>query len=283
MKKVLETKFHQIMEVIIENLKEEGAVIEGLEKKIAKVATGYLLVEQCLWYRLTSKSKIQKLLIDFEEITQKTLSILKVHDFEDLVFTYRKNYTNLYEAKKGEPRKYRLSKKDFVEFINLVDEKKLEVFSKEVKKTPKKKSPLKITEKSNFMTNLVSQIDGAKEVQPKVEKKALVETPKKVQPKVETKFLKKPSKEAPKKEAPKKKIKKFVKHDVQEALTENTFLKVKLVDNSNVYGRFQYVAFKEGKKGYEAGNVKVGIKVKKELFEIDFENIKVVYKYVQVA
>lgn len=167
MKQSFKDKMVIVKDAIAKQLQAEGTNPKGLEDKIAQIAWGYMLVVQCTWFRLTSEKKIARLIHKYESITKKAMKLLSKYHFEDLVYTYRTNYTNLYEVSKGEKREYHLSKKDYEEFINFVDNGKLSVLphpkprratSKRAKaKAPAKKAQAKKAQKSSA-TNMVYTI-----------------------------------------------------------------------------------------------------------------------------
>lgn len=321
---MIKTSFNEklalVNNAIVKQLEVEGQQTVGLEDKILEIAKGYMLVEQCLWYRLKDDKAITNLLVKFESITQKALPLIATHGFENLVFTFRSVYTNLYQVSGGKGRKYQLSLKVYEEFINNVDSGSQVVLVKQAKTTKKPKALKQPQVVNNFMSNLLKQVapttkvvtPKAANVQPKVEKKVVASKEAKVvkemtyPPKVEAKKTKTTSKEVkatksttliiphddkfllnlqqPQEAKAAKTTTKgsWVEHDIQKSLQENTFIKVLLIDDTKAFGRFKYVSYLSDGKGKQLNNiVVVTMNIKGKPFDIELKNIAKVYTYVK--
>ena len=283
MKKSFEEKLSLVKNAIEKQLQNENVVASN--EQITNISIAYMLVEQTMWFRLDDEKKISTLLTKFEDITGRALELLKVYHFEDLVYTFRKNYTNLYEVQ-GQGRKYNLSKKDYDEFIANIENGSLVVLTKPQKKR-KAYVNNTVVQENKFIGNLVSKAPSTliqvKKEQPKVVETPTIETPKKAQPKVvetpktapivASKFL--ANLTTPKQ--PKVETKKhggWVEHDKATYLEEKTFLKIKLTDNSNVFGRFEKI-----ETSTDGKSVNIYVDVRGTMTSIDVVNIDKVYTY----
>jgi len=177
MKATFMEKQNVVLDGIKRELGREGVDFSQVdENALISLAKAYMLVEQCLWYRLENDAKVDTLLVKFQDVTSKVLELLKVYNFDDVVYTFRKHYTNLFEVQ-GKGRKYNLSSKDYHEFIANIENKSIQVLNKPSKNVVKKQvSSTPQTTKDSFLSNL---LDKATNVQPKVVAKA-----KTIQPKV---------------------------------------------------------------------------------------------------
>lgn len=170
MSKLLE-KFNVVRSAIESQLKSEGVDLSGLEDQISKITEGYMLVVQCLWFRITSDKKVENLLTKYEDILKDVMNALVSNEFDNLVYTYRSLYTNLYEAKKGEPRQYKLSKESFEDFINKVNSGEIKVLVKPIKAKAKKNTSKEVKMKTSFaLGGLLSQTTHTKQAPKKAKK-----------------------------------------------------------------------------------------------------------------
>ncbi len=254
MRTTFEMKLATIYNAIVKQMQEEGHSIEdtnGMKDDIMKVAKGYMLSVQCMWYRITDDKKVANLLSKFEEETKVAMVLLEQYDFESLVYTFRKVYTNLFEVTSGVGRKYNLSKKDYNSFLKKVTNGTLEVQAKPIKvakaKTTKKATTTtKVVEsKSKFMSSLVG-VEKQITIKLKSNKDQLVG---KIKPQATS--VKEPSTKVG-----------WIEHPIQEYLESETFVKVILKDESKLFVKFieydettKVVTFKHK----ELGDVEVNI------------------------
>jgi hypothetical protein len=82
----------------------------------ATISKCYLLAVQCVWLRIETEQKVDDMLVKYENTIEDSNALLNTYDFDDLVYTYRSLFTNLYSFKSGEKRWYKLSKDTFVSF-----------------------------------------------------------------------------------------------------------------------------------------------------------------------
>lgn len=224
MKRSFQEKHLAIYEVLVEQMENQGVDTKKHTAQITKVADGLMLVEQCLWYRIDTKAKIEKMITSFEGDMERVLALLTKYEFENLVFTYRSNYTNLYTYKSsGEKRWYKLSKKDFQSFLDKVEGGKLDVVSKP-KKTRKAKATKPKASKNEPSKMATIIVDNKAKVEPQA-----------------------PSPKATKKDKPKRKwswkkldekkikIEDFIKRDDVQGVK----LKLKMEKNDVVIGKVQ--------------------------------------------
>ncbi len=291
MKQSFNEKLERILVGVKNQIIQEGIDLKALkDDEVKNIAIGYMLVEQCLWFRVENDEKVSVLLTKFQEITEHALELLKKHNFEDLVYTFRKNYTNLYEVQ-GVGRKYNLSSKDYNDFIMGVENGSIVVLNKP-RKTRNMKVKDDVETTSSFMQNLIAKapkipIVIKEEVKENVEvvvtpqsttttkKPSTKKTSKDVAPKdvaPKTKFLENldTSKEHPKDVTNKKG---WVEHDKQGYLEPKKFLKIKLVDKKNVFGRFENIKANDDK------SISLILDVRGTLCEIDVVNIDKVFTY----
>lgn len=145
-------KFEIIKNALVSKLREEGVdtLVSNMEQEINEITYGYLLVEQCLWYRVTSDAKVNRLLEGYQDTIAKARELISKHGFENLVRTFRAYYTNLYQVTTSVGRKYHLSKKDYLEFIDRIDKGELGIVI--VAKVTKKARVASDMPKSTFST-----------------------------------------------------------------------------------------------------------------------------------
>ena len=73
-KQSFEEKKELVKNGILNQLKEEGVDIKDINmEQIESITKGYMLVVQCIWYRLTDDKKIAKLLSSFEDTIPQVL------------------------------------------------------------------------------------------------------------------------------------------------------------------------------------------------------------------
>jgi hypothetical protein len=94
----------------------------------------YLLAVQCVWLRIETEQKVDDMLVKYEDTIEDSFALLSTHNFDDLVYTYRSLFTNLYSFKSGEKRWYKLSKETFVSFQKDVLDGKIVVQKPQVNK-----------------------------------------------------------------------------------------------------------------------------------------------------
>jgi hypothetical protein len=95
-------------------LSNQGVNLDDQVK--ATISKCYLLAVQCVWLRIETEQKVDDMLVKYEDTIEDSNALLNTYDFDDLVYTYRSLFTNLYSFKTGEKRWYKLSKDTFVSF-----------------------------------------------------------------------------------------------------------------------------------------------------------------------
>lgn len=255
MKASFEEKFDLVRQGVISALKQElgedglKAITEDVVKNITE---GYMLAVQCQWYRLDDTKKVDTLISKYQEATQIAMELLKTYGFDDLVYTYRANKTNLYEVR-GVGRKYHLGYKDYLGFLESVKNQKIKVLTKQVsvKKAPKE------TQSVSFIVDLVSVAKGNTPTA-KPSTKSGKAKPKKDDVLVKDikdfevtnpnqnkiKFISNLNARAAKTAKSTTKSG-WVEHDMAGFLEEKTFIKIKLQDNTNVFARFLGITKKD--------------------------------------
>lgn len=100
------------------------------------IERSYLLAVQCVWIRNLDKDEkiADAFLVKYEDTIVDSNELLNAYEFDDLVYTYRSLYTNLYSFKSGEKRWYKLSKETFVSFQKDVLDGKVVVQKPQVNK-----------------------------------------------------------------------------------------------------------------------------------------------------
>jgi len=90
-----------------------ASVVGGVQRKlnsegaaptldvVEKIANGFMLLLQMVWYRIPNDSKVDLFVNTYEVLVQDALTLLSKHSFNDIVQSYRAKYTNLYTAKGG--------------------------------------------------------------------------------------------------------------------------------------------------------------------------------------
>lgn len=152
-KELFKDKQERVLKRIIVNMQGQGVDTQQHMAKLRELARGFMLVEQCLWVRLETSEKIDKMLKTFEDVMPSTLALIAREDFESLVYTYRANYTNLYTYKQeGVKRWYKLSKKDYQEYLERLEKGSLKVVAKPKAKTTTKKASQGNIKKKNAPT-----------------------------------------------------------------------------------------------------------------------------------
>lgn len=281
LKRSFKEKMEAVFQAIVKQLKSEGTQTEGLEDQIGRIAKGYMLVEQCLWYRLTDDKALTNLLVKFEAVTTKALPLIDKHGFENLVFTFRSTYTNLYQVSGGKGRTYQLSSKVYDEFINKVDSGELKVLTKVNKAKPKASNPQKVV--NNFMSTMLQGslagvttkvVNVSKVVKPTTK---VVDTPKVVVPKTTTKVVEKVVLKPNIKDVAKGNWVKV--YDLNDKMTvikdvaPTTFIKVVDGDGAKVFGKFhQYL----GGKNHE-----FEVNTSKGTLKLNMGIVNCIHKYVK--
>ena len=253
-------KQERVLKVVQKEMQEQGVDINQHAGQIKRVTDALMMVEQCLWYRIENDEKIAKLIATYEDEVSRILAILETHKFENLVYTYRSNYTNLYTYKKeGVARWYKLSKKDFLDFLSKIENGKMQVVAKTSATSAKKSAS--VSKLATLIVEPKKEVSKPSKKEKKVTQMALaIEEPKKQ--------VSKPSK--------KEKTKKgWVEHDLTKTLKERTFVKIKMDDDTNRFVR--YLGMRATKK---EGFV-ILVDDHGTTCEINALNIKKVYTYVK--
>jgi len=252
MKHTLEEKLNLIAKAITDRMVSQGVKVETLKASdLEKIAKGYLLVEQCIYYRLDTPNAVDILISKYQEVTKTALAVLKNHKFEDVVFTYRKTYTNTFEER-GKNRHCNLSTKDYTDFINGVNDGSIKVLQKP-SRNPQENKQVNKNKQEQTMVELLTAI-GAEVSQSKTvaSKKATPKT-KSVKPiseyrtedKTNTQFAFVFDKVDPTKTMDTSKPAKASKHKngwkevgLKDTIKPKTFVKLRLKDEKNVFARF---------------------------------------------
>jgi hypothetical protein len=103
---VFAVKLASIVGGVQRKLNSEGAA-QTLDV-VEKIANGFMLLLQMVWYRIPNDSKVDLFITTYESLVQDALTLLSKHSFNDIVQSYRAKYTNLYTAKGGK-RTYNLN------------------------------------------------------------------------------------------------------------------------------------------------------------------------------
>lgn len=109
-----EVKLVAVSNAVSDYLSKQGLDLEDQVKKT--IVDCYLLSVQCVWLRIETAKKVDDMLVKYEDTIEDSNALLNTYSFDDLVYTYRNIYTNLYSFKVGEKRWYNLSKATFVAF-----------------------------------------------------------------------------------------------------------------------------------------------------------------------
>ena len=266
MKKFSE-KMEKVLGVVKQVMQEQGVDVDGNIERIKEISRALMLVEQCLWYRIDTDEKIVKMIATYEDEVSRILAIMANHEFGDLVYTYRATYTNLYSYKEdGVSRWYKLSKKDFIQFLSDVESGKLQVVAKPSNKTSK---PKKSASKKQVASKLAMLIESPKEKEKTSKKKST----KKATTKMATSIKETQAEASKPKKSAKKSKKGWVEHDLSKELKERTFCKM-VVDGKNRFVR--YLGMTQKSKKWHVLVDDHGKQV-----EIEAVNIEKVYTYVK--
>jgi hypothetical protein len=103
---VFAVKLASIVGGVQRKLNSEGAA-QTLDV-VEKIANGFMLLLQMVWYRIPNDSKVDLFITTYESLVQDALTLLSKFSFNDIVQSYRAKYTNLYTAKGGK-RTYELN------------------------------------------------------------------------------------------------------------------------------------------------------------------------------
>lgn len=90
------------------------------DKTLKVLVEAYMLPVQCLWYRIPNDSKVDMLISKFEKFMPQAITLIAKHGFDNLVFTFRGIYTNLYISRHGQGRTYSLSVDSFDKFLQTI-------------------------------------------------------------------------------------------------------------------------------------------------------------------
>lgn len=96
---VFAVKLASIVGGVQRKLNSEGAA--PTLDVVEKIANGFMLLLQMVWYRIPNDSKVDLFVNTYEVLVQDALTLLSKHSFNDIVQSYRAKYTNLYTAKGG--------------------------------------------------------------------------------------------------------------------------------------------------------------------------------------
>jgi hypothetical protein len=96
---VFAVKLASVVGGVQRKLNSEGAVLTL--DVVEKIANGFMLLLQMVWYRIPNDSKVDLFVNTYEVLVQDALTLLSKHSFNDIVQSYRAKYTNLYTAKGG--------------------------------------------------------------------------------------------------------------------------------------------------------------------------------------
>lgn len=265
-KQSLETKFELVKEAILLQLKNEGVDLKSLETEtINNITNGYMLIVQCIWYRLTDDKKIANLIVKFEKEAALGMSLLETHSFEDLVYTFRSIKTNLYQVSGGKGRKYNLSTKDYNEFLENVKNGTYQVISKQKvsAKSTKTKAKKAVSTKTSFLVSLVTKGNNevtSKEVVEKATPKAVKVSAKST--KVEWLVLSKTQ---------------LLKQGFEKSLLIGKSIKVEMLGNLKYQGILQGIiqtSFDDNK------NYTIFMNTKNESVQLDYSKIKKIFSKV---
>jgi hypothetical protein len=137
----------------------------------------YMFVVQALWVRRIDIAFLER----FFDTKANIEKLLKNHDFDALIYTFRSINTNLYTQKTSKGRTYNLNKSALLSFISDVSSGKIAVISRQ--KTQPKGKNMKNQPKNTFASKLFNTLTQATTPTPKAQPK---------QPKVATPTTKSP-------------------------------------------------------------------------------------------
>lgn len=264
MKRSFNEKQEAIFEVLQEQMVAQGVDLKVYGEKVRELSQAFMLVEQCLWFRIETKEKVEKMITSFEALVPSILELISKHGFENLVYTYRSVNTNLYTYKvSGEKRWYKLNKKDFTSFVEKLHDGSMSIIEK-----PKKQAKKPSVKQGAVVSNLAMFIQGTIEDSGKAKATTKVVEKKKAA-KATTKVV-----EKEKGKSNNVVVKGWVEHDLAKELAPKTFIKVKHVDGKNIFAR--YLGMKAYKKGFRVLLNDHGKDV-----ELDPQKIEKVYTYVK--
>lgn len=135
---VLRRELASIVEVLRTISKRDGVAMPQNDVLNA-ISTSLVFIVKALWIRVIDVAFVER----FADLLPSVQKVLKNHDFDALIYTYRSLNTNLYTQKTSKGRKYTLNKTTFTTFLNDVIAGKQNVLSRG-KTTPKGK-PMKNT------------------------------------------------------------------------------------------------------------------------------------------
>lgn len=122
---VLRREISQVVDVLKTIVKRDGGKMPNNDD-LNVVSSAFVFVVKALWIRKIDIAFVER----FADILPSVQKVLKNHDFNDVIYTYRSLNTNLYTQKTSKGRTYTLNKTTLTTYLNDVIAGKQNVLSR---------------------------------------------------------------------------------------------------------------------------------------------------------